>query len=102
VKTPGTGWQKVYFTAALEVFDASARAWVDAPVTLKPWYYHYANSSGQLYPGWVWMSSATNRPVQPFLNFAGLSAGYYRMDLNFYWSSDGRQAVYQTDACKVG
>ena len=95
VKTPKAGW--VYYTSILELSTGST----SVVYAQKKWTYNWASSSGALYFG-KWRELGTNSWLGSTLSFANLPAGYYRMNLNFFWPSDSRYAVYQTDWCKIG
>jgi hypothetical protein len=95
MKTPQAGW--VYYTSVLEQSAGST----SVVYAQKQWTYNWASQSGSLYFP-KWRELGTNSWLGSTLSFDNLPAGYYRMNLNFFWPSDSRYAVYQTDWCKIG
>jgi hypothetical protein len=99
IYTPVSAWSKVYFSANLQRYvNGQPVLWGET----KPWYYNYATSSGYLYfPLYVNLSTGAAAYALT-VGWTSLPAGFYRLNLQFFWGYDSRQAVYETDWCRVG
>jgi hypothetical protein len=97
IVSPVAGW--AYFSANLQRYVNGQ--WMVWGGDL-PWYYNWSYPSGALYYA-RFRELGTDRWANFLtLGWTMLPAGYYRLNLQFYWPVDRRHAVYETDWCSVG